>query len=256
MCRVVCLLSLAGTVVPGAMFRLIAAEQPSGIESHNPLKWNGAGGCVVEFVQTPCRTVRYREYSFGRALGFDRISSIERIEAIDRAGSESNTMAGNRRRWWQLPGMGTTFRLTALLLRTEGRAVTIDHGHRVYETRPGGTRKGLYWEEDDSECSHTASHYLYLSGRLPASNIAGVNVVGYSGRDSRGADYEVYFAPSIGCQQMSFKMVTRGFLGLVTSQYHMVVDSYTLGPPEANLFRVPAGYKEVPSIVPFRPKWR
>lgn len=206
----------------------------------------------MEFVHTPCRTVRYHEYSFGSGLGFDRISTSETIEATDHTGSESKTTAGKWRRWWQFFGTGTTFKMTELLLRTEGRVVYIDHEHSVYESQPGGNRKWPYWEEDDSECSHTASHYLYLSGRLPDSNIATVNVVGYRGRDSRGADYEIYFAPSIGCQQMSFKMVIRGFLGFVTAEYDMVVDSYVLGPPAASLYAVPAEYKQVPSILPFQ----
>jgi hypothetical protein len=130
--------------------------------------------------------------------------------------------------------------------------VYIDHEHGVYEVHPGANRKWPYWEEDDAECSHTASHYQYLSARLPDSNIASVHVVGYRGRDYRGANYEIYFAPSIGCQQMSFKMVARGFLGLVTEESDMVVDSYVLGPPAARLYRVPAEYKQVPSILLFQ----
>ena len=144
------------------------------------------------------------------------------------------------------------FKMTELLLRTEGRVVYIDHEHGVYETQPGGNRGFPYWEEDDSQCSHTASHYQYLSGRLADSKIANVHVVGYRGRDYRGADYEIFFAPSIGCQQMSFKMVRRGFLGFVTAEYDMVVDSYILGPPATSLYVVPAECKQVPSIIPFQ----
>lgn len=51
---------------------------------------------------------------------------------------------------------------------------------------------------------------------------------------------------------MSFKMVMRGFLGFVTAEYDMVVDSYILGPPAASLYAVPAEYKQVPSILPFQ----
>jgi len=63
-----------------------------------------------------------------------------------------------------------------------------------------------------------------LPERLPDSVIAAVHVVGYGGRD-RNADYEVYLAPSIGCQPMTFRMVKR-FLGWVTEEYEMIVDSY------------------------------
>lgn len=193
------LVGVAFTLVSTALL-LSVTGQTLGRDEHKQLDWRGAGGCVVEFVHTPCRTVRYHEHSFGSGLGFDRVSTSETIEATDHAGSESKTTAGKWRPWWQFPGTGARFKMTELLLRTEGRVVYIDHEHSVYEAQPGGNRKWPYWEEDDSQCSHTASHYLYLSGRLPDSNIATVHVVGYPGRDSRGADYEIYFAPSIGCR--------------------------------------------------------
>lgn len=210
--------SVVGTLLSAALLLPVMPGQPLGNDEHKKLGWKGAGGCVVEFANTPCRTVRYREHSF-HSLGFDRISTSETIEATDQAGSESNTSTAKWRRWWQFPGTGTRFQRTGLLLRTEGRTVIVDHGHRVYEAHPGAKKNWPYWEEDDSKCSHTASHYLYLSGRLPDSTIATVHVVGYHGRDNRGADYEIYFAPSIGCQEFSSKMVTRGFLGFVTSEY-------------------------------------
>ena len=245
--------SLAGviaTLLFATLFLSMMPGQPLGRNDHKQLDWKGAGGCVVEFGHTPCRTIRFRESSFGSGLGGERNYTMETIEATDRAGSESKTTTGKWRSWWQLPGTGTKFKMTELLLRSEGQVVQIDHDHRVYEAHPSGNRGFAVWEEDDSQCSHPASHFLYLSGRLPDSNIANVQVAGYRGRDDRGADYEVYFAPSIGCQQMSFKMLMRGFLGLVTSEYDMVVDSYVLGPPAASLYVVPAEYKQMPSLVP------
>jgi hypothetical protein len=127
----------------------------------------------------------------------------------------------------------------------------IDHGRGIYEAHVRGANKKMpAWEEDDSECSNTKSHHLYLSARLPDSIIAGVNVVGYSGRDAKGIEYEAYFAPSIGCQEMRFHEEFRGIFGFRTAEYDRVVDSYEIGPPAPNLFRVPTGFKLVTSIRP------
>ena len=238
-------IGVSAMFVSATLFLSVMLGQPLGSEDHRQLEWK-AGGCVVEFVHTPCRTVRYHEYSFG----YDRIGTAETIEATDHSGSESKTTVGRWRPWWYLPGTGPRIRMTELLLRTEDQVVHIDHEHKVFESHAGANRKWPSWEEDDSQCSHTASHYLYLSGRLPDSNMANVHVVGYRGRDSRGADYEIYFAPSVGCQQISFEMVRRGFLGLVAEEYDLIVDSYVLGPPAASLYSVPAEYKQVASIRP------
>jgi hypothetical protein len=81
------------------------------------------------------------------------------------------------------------------------------------------------------------------------SKIAGVFVVGYRGRDAVGAYNEVYFAPSIGCQEMQLQSVTRGVFGWKISGYDMRVDSYEIGPPASSLFDLPAGYKQVASIL-------
>jgi hypothetical protein len=50
---------------------------------------------------------------------------------------------------------------------------------------------------------------------------------------------------------MSFKMVMRNFFGFLTAEYERVVDSYTLGPPDASLVVVPAEYRQVTSLRPF-----
>ena len=247
MIRFSTLVGVVATLLSGALFVPRMQGQQLGQDEHKKLNWSGAGGCVVDFVRTPCRTVRYHQYSFGSPFGFDRITSSETIEATDHDGSESKTTSGTRRPPWLFPA--ERFKTTELLLRSQGQVVDIDHEQRVYEVHQRRGSKGPYWEEDNSECSHTASHYLYLSDRLPSSRIASFYVVGYRGRDDRGAGYEVYFAPSIGCQQMSFKMSMRGFLGWVTAEYEMVVDSYVLGTPDARLFTVPVGYKQVPSIL-------
>jgi hypothetical protein len=213
---------------------------------HRPLRWKQAGACVVDRANTPCRTVRYREFSFGPSLG-SGISKSESVEAVDRSGSESRTTTSTWRPYWLFPQKAA--RITALVLRTEDRIVVIDHRRRVVEAHRGANRKMPYWEEDDAVCSHAASHYTYLSGRLPDSAVAGVHAVGYRGRDEGGAEYEIHFAPSIGCQPMRFHMVRRGLFGWKTAEYERVVDSYVLGPPAASLFSVPTGYKRVASIL-------
>jgi hypothetical protein len=140
--------------------------------------------------------------------------------------------------------------MTELVLRNENRTLYIDHERKSFETHSGGANRGMpYWEEDDAQCSNMKFHFQYLSDRLPDSVVAGVHVVGYRGRDSSGADYDVYLAPSLGCQQMRFRMAKRGFLGWKTAEYEMVVDSYDLGPPSSSLFTVPAGYSQVTSIL-------
>jgi hypothetical protein len=211
--------------------------------------WKGPGGCVVDFVAAPCRTIRYHEYSFGSALGFDGITKAERIEAFDYDGSVSRTIAGTWRRYWFSPEQ--VGKKTELILRKEKRTAYIDHERKIFETHVDANRKwpGRGGEGDDSLCSATKSNYSYLSERLSDSVVAGFHVIGYRGRDSRGADYEVYFAPSIGCEVMRFQMVMRGFLGWETAKEESVVDSYEIGPPSLQLFTVPNGYKQVTSIL-------
>jgi hypothetical protein len=217
-------------------------------QSHPQMDWKGPGGCVVRYGNTPCRTVHYHTVSFGSGLGFEGTTRSERTEAVDHDGSECTAVVAARRRYWFFPPK--TERKTELVLRKENRTVYIDHERRTFETHVGGANKAWsYWEEDDSLCSHTASRATYLSGRLPDSVIAGVHVVGYRGRDHRGAEYEVYFAPSIGCVQMRFQMVMRGLFGWKTAEYEMVVDSYEIGPPSSSLFAVPTGYRQVASIL-------
>jgi hypothetical protein len=72
-------------------------------EAHKQFEWNETVGCVVDFVKTPCRTVRYREYSIGNNLGFDGITNVEGIEAVDHQGLEAKVMNVVRRRFWLLP---------------------------------------------------------------------------------------------------------------------------------------------------------
>jgi hypothetical protein len=234
-----------------AVLPVIAFGQSVDPDEHRQLHWNGTGGCVVEFVNTPCRTVRYHQKSFGSGLGFDGRTKWETVEAFDHDGSSSMTEIRTWRRW-RLSPQHTSNRTEVILHKEEQVVVYIDHDHGVFEEHSGTHRPMPYWEEDDASCSHAASHSRYLSGRLPDSVVAGVNVVGYRGQDSDGVDYEVYFAPSIGCQQMRFQMVKRDRSGRITAESYMVVDSYVLGPPDPDLYSVPTAYKQVPSIRQFR----
>jgi hypothetical protein len=210
---------------------------------HKPLEWKG-GGCVVNFGKTPCRTVRYREYSFGSSLGFDSITRTESIEAFDHDGSEVKIVAAARRRFWLLPELRV--RTAEILLRQQNRTLHVVHDRKVFAAENRGAYNGYpLWEEDDSQCSHAKSHYMYLSQRLRDSVVAGVHVVGYGGRDDRGAEYEVYFAPSIGCQQFRFMTWMPGFWGWTTARYELVVESYEAGPPSSSLFTIPGGYREI-----------
>jgi len=224
----------------------VMSGRPLSQDEPKQLDWKGPGGCVVDFVRTPCRTVRYHEHSFGRGLGFGKKTSSRWVVAFDHDGSESQTRASVWHRWFFFP---VRARITELVLRAEGRVLYIDHERKIYEAHRKANRPIPYWEEDDGLCSGTAAHSTYLSGRLPDSIIAGVHVVGYRGRDFRGADYEIYFAPSIGCQTMRFFEVMRGISGRITAEYEMVVDSYVLGPPDPSLFATPFEYTEVPSIL-------
>jgi hypothetical protein len=115
-----------------------------------------------------------------------------------------------------------------------------------FEARGGARRRNWpYWEQDNDQCSHAATHSAYLSTRLPDSVIAGTHVVGYSGRDNLGFDYKIYFAPSIGCQELSFQMIRNNALGRQTYEYSRIVDSYDLGAPDTNLFKIPEGFRQV-----------
>jgi len=78
--------------------------------------------------------------------------------------------------------------------------------------------------------------------------VAGIEVIGYGGRDARGADNKIYFAPSIGCQVMRSETIMKGFLGFTTAKHEWVVDAYEIGRPSQSLFTPPSGYKQVRSI--------
>ncbi|HEY3739998.1 MAG TPA: hypothetical protein VGL53_09145 [Bryobacteraceae bacterium] len=213
-------------------------------QSHKQLNWTGAGGCVVDFVHTPCRTVRSHEFSFGRGLGFDGIRSVDTIEAFDKDGSTSRTYSIAEWPFWHLPA--PTTKRTHITRRTQNRRIAIDHDHAVFEEYPGGAHSGTpMWEEDDQQCSHMKSHYLYLSERLPDSIVIGVGVVGYSGTDDGGSHYEVFFAPSLGCEQLRSLMWRQNHFGLRTAYSERVVDSFELGAPSPTLFAVPRGFTRV-----------
>jgi len=59
----------------------------------------------------------------------------------------------------------------------------------------------------------------------------------------------VYFAPSIGCREMRFHSVKRGIFGWTIAETDRAVESYEPGPPSPVLFTIPAGYREVASIL-------
>jgi hypothetical protein len=213
-------------------------------EEHKQLEWKAPQACLVAFAKTPCRTVRYHEYSFGSSFGFDGITNVETIEATNQDGSEAKIMTIVRRKFWLLPAW--TVKAAELFLREQNRTVVIDHEKKIFATQHHNAEHGYQsWEQDDLQCSHAKTHYLYLSERLRDSVVAGFHVVGYGGRDDRGADYEVYFAPSLGCQPLRFQTAMRGFLGWTSAKYEKTVDQYEIGPPSADLFTIPAGYKRV-----------
>ena len=138
--------------------------QPQGHDEHKQLAWRSVGGCVVDFVNTPCRTVRYHEYSFGSSLGFDRTARSEAVEATDHTGSESKTRTSTWRGWWCLSQK--TSKTTELLLRAADKIVYIDHEHKVYEAHPGAAKRGWpYWEEDDAQCRQ--QHPIFFDGADP-----------------------------------------------------------------------------------------
>ena len=216
--------------------------QPTSPQLRKRLDWTGA--CVVDIVRIPCRTVRFHESNFGWKH-VEGLMQSESVEAIDSDGSQSNTRSTQWWRFYLFPRQ--TRKITELVLRN--RTVYIDHERQVYEIDQGTShRVPSFWEEDDAQCSYAKSRRGPFTERIPDSTIAGFPVVGYRGRDPKGVDYEAYFAPSIGCEMMLFREVTRGVLGWKTTEYERVVDSYEIGPPAHNLFTIPNGYKQVPSI--------
>jgi hypothetical protein len=218
------------------------------------LEWKQPGACVVDFVKTPCRTVRWHQTEI-ESLGWipddSGVSRLEGMDAVDKNGSEVHTYAGT---FLDSPlTLARNLNATTLLLRPEDKVASIDNGRRIFETQPGAKlRKWPYWEEDNDHCSNAASHAVYLTSRLPDSTVAGTHVVGYSGRDAWGTDYKVYFAPSVGCQEFSFQMLSRDSAGRITDNYSKIVDSYELGAPDPNLFRIPEGFQKVDSILKSR----
>ena len=211
------------------------------------MEWKRANSCVVEFVKTPCRTVRYRIWSFENlAWGIHDVASrtFELLWAVDLNGSTVETVTGSSRHHWIVPESRNNG--SQIVLRPQDEVISVDHERRIYDLHGGARSRGQpMWEEDDGQCSHTASHYLYLHHRLADSVVAQVRVVGYSGRDDRGADYKIYFAPSIGCQEFHFESTARNAFGLPTQFYYREVTSYELGPPDPELYRIPWGYQKV-----------
>jgi len=230
---------VAAVLIGGAGFGQVLTSSDS--EPPKEMIWKGPGGCVVDLVNTPCRTVRYHWSNFEWAGG---TTTAQYTEAFDRDGSQSTTAVTTHRQPWFFSQQ--TWYRTELVLRKEHRTIYIDHERKIYETLLRA-KAMPYWIEDDSQCSHAASS-RHLSQRIPDSVIAGAHVVGYRGRDAIGEYIEEYFAPSIGCQEMRSQFVMRGVLGFKTSEYDMTVDSYEIGPPASGLFKVPAGYKQVASF--------
>jgi hypothetical protein len=117
------------------LFITIGSAQTGGLnlaEAHKQLEWTRTR-CVVDTAKTPCRTVRYREYSIGIGSGFDSASIIE---AFDRHGSEAKVITAVRRRFWLFPAW--TARTTELVLREQNRTVITDHD-RKFSTETHGT---------------------------------------------------------------------------------------------------------------------
>ena len=86
--------------------------------------------------------------------------------------------------------------------------------------------------------------------RQPDSSVANIHVVGYAGQDHEGNDYKLYFAPSIGCQELRFQQINHNAVGIPTYIHLRVVDSYLLGAPDPKLFSIPEGYRQVEENVP------
>jgi len=215
-------------------------------EQHKKLRWDRPGACVVVGVKTPCRTIRYHQVAYGKEFGFDAPTQVSGVDAYRSDGSESQLTQLSAPS--DQPPAAKEQRVSEILLRKTGERVFLDHVRRIYEVRKAPGRGLPYWEEDDEQCSHTASHALYLSKRLPEVAIAGVQSVGYAGTDKNGAEYEVYFAPSIGCQDMRFHMTKRDELGHKMAELDKIVDSYELAVPKEDLFQIPSGYKRVATI--------
>jgi hypothetical protein len=218
------------------------------LDGYKPFVWNRPNACIVDFVNTPCRTVHYHgtlveNQSWG--VHDVTVRSYDVIEAVDQDGSESRTERRHARNYWLFPAQDVS--VTFLFIRPQRTTVNIDHVRKRFESSSGHNLGFSGWETDDSQCSHAASHYLYLSGRLPDCSVAGIPVVGYKGRDIGGGNNVVYFAPSIGCQMLRAERISRNGSGLPTSISTFVVDSYTLGAPAQNLFTIPSGYKQVPN---------
>jgi hypothetical protein len=152
------------------------------------------------------------------------------------------------RKYWFWPA--ESYRGTQLLLRPERSEIYINHDRKIHMARPRRNRGSGYWQQDDAQCSHTASHYAYLTGRLPDSSVASIHVVGYAGQDYEGNDYKLYFAPSIGCQELRFQQTNHNAVGIPTYVHLRVVDSYALGAPDPKLFSIPEGYQQVKESVP------
>jgi hypothetical protein len=212
--------------------------------THKWLDWAPRGGCVVELAKTPCRTVETRDVVFNHNVRDGGLYRISRLHAVAEDGSEATFITEKfRPLWWFVEQTRTSGQM---VLHKQNRIISLDPGRRIYAEETGGRHLGVQtWEEDDRACSHARSHYLYLSMRLPDSVVAGFPVVRYGGEDDSGAEYEVDFAPSLGCQSLRFSMIRRGLLGWPTTKHLLEVVSYKLGPPSPDLFAVPRGFRQV-----------
>lgn len=134
-------------------------------------------------------------------------------------------------------------------MRTQDRAVIIDRSRRMFEVHQPAPRNFVYWEDDYPDCSHHMSHRAGRFTRVADTQIAGIRVVGYKGKDAGGEEVTTYYAPSIGCSTMREELVTRGILGLPISRFLVEVDSYSVARPNPSLFEIPRNYKRVASVV-------
>jgi hypothetical protein len=204
--------------------------------------------CVLEEIETPCRTIEYREDSWTK--GPNGIITVEEshergIHAWDHDWSGIDTMQVQHIRYylWQ-----QTWESTRINRPMNPQLLVIDHNHQTYWVMKTSLRTAS-WEPDNPNCEVAASYYWFSDWKLTDhSNVAGVDTVRYSGKGTDGSRIEVDFAPTFGCERFRYVHEKRNDWGLVTDRTEWQITSYELGAPKPELFDIPSGYKQIDSF--------
>jgi hypothetical protein len=198
----------------------------------------------------PCATIRFTVTQWqlfqDGPLDVRRFTEL-RTSAVRRDGSFVEITGQQEMKRWFRSGERTAGSAT-MYLAPAGVVVHVDHQQKTVTRRPPvlwNERPYRYSTAGDRTCVSGIRHWgvhFFLRG---AEKVAGVPVIKWIGSNPGGGYTEVYLAPSLDCRALKTRVVMRklGIFPTFISTTEAV--SVELGEPQAELFAVPSGYRQV-----------